>query len=383
MRIILLVLLLTVSAAGAVRAQDAAALPPLAPMAPQAAHDPDQSGRALYGKACASCHGVDGGGAPTVQLAFAEPVPDFRDCQFAPREPDSDWMGVIHNGGPARGFARMMPAFAGVLTLEQMERVLAHVRGFCTDDAWPRGELNLPRALLTEKAFPEDELVLSTAVATEGSGSVSSKLVYEKRIGPRNQLEVVVPFTFVDRTGATASGWSGGVGDLTLGMKRVLGHSARRGSIFSAAGEIILPIGDDGLGLSKGTAVLEPFVSFGQVLAADGFVQAQAGIELPFDRSRAEREAFWRMVVGRSFSQSNWGRSWSPMVELVAARELVSGAATHWDIVPGLQVSLNTRQHVLAAAGVRLPLNDREGRHPQLLFYVLWDWFDGSLFGGW
>ncbi len=384
MRITLVVFLFVVAAAGTARAQagaDPGKTP--APIAPQAAHDEDQSGRALYARACASCHALDGGGAPSVQIAFPEPVPDFRDCQFAPREPDSDWMAVIHNGGPARGFARMMPAYAGALTIEQMARVLAHVRSFCTDDAWPRGELNLPRALLTEKAFPEDELVLSTAVATEGSGSVASKLVYEKRIGPRNQLEVVVPFSFLDQTGPTGQGWSGGVGDLTLGLKRVLAHSARRGSIVSAAGEIILPIGDDGLGLSKGTAVFEPFVSFGQVVAGDGFVQAQVGIELPFDRSRAEREAFWRVVVGRSFSQRNWGRSWSPMVELVAARELATGATTHWDIAPGLQVSLNTRQHVLAAAGVRLPLNDRQGRHPQLLFYVLWDWFDGSLFGGW
>ncbi|MDP2319873.1 MAG: c-type cytochrome [Acidobacteriota bacterium] len=360
-----------------------AAAPPLAPMPPQAAHAQDQSGGALYATACASCHGINGSGAPRAQVAFTDPLPDFRDCQFAPREPDSDWLAVIHDGGPARAFGRMMPAYAGALTLEQMERVLAHVRGFCTDAAWPRGELNLPRPLLTEKAFPEDELVLSTSVATKGAGAVSNKLVYEKRLGPRNQLEVVVPFAFLQNATADAAGWGGGIGDLTLGMKRAVVHSHARGTIFSVAGEIILPIGDEALGLSKGTPIFEPFVSFGQVLPADGFIQAQAGIELPFDRERAEREAFWRVALGRSFSQRNWGRSWSPMVELVAARELASGATTHWDIAPGLQVSLSTRQHVLAAGGVRLPINDREGRHPQVLFYVLWDWFDGSLFGGW
>jgi hypothetical protein len=48
-----------------------------------------------------------------------------------------------------------------------------------------------------------------------------------------------------------------------------------------------------------------------------------------------------------------------------------------------MQVTLSTRQHVMASAGVRLPVNAREQRHPQLLFYLLWDWFDGPLFGGW
>jgi hypothetical protein len=37
----------------------------------------------------------------------------------------------------------------------------------------------------------------------------------------------------------------------------------------------------------------------------------------------------------------------------------------------------------MANVGVRLPLNDRSGRHPQVVMYVLWDWFDGPLFGGW
>jgi hypothetical protein len=52
-------------------------------------------------------------------------------------------------------------------------------------------------------------------------------------------------------------------------------------------------------------------------------------------------------------------------------------------VVPQLQVSLNTRQHVLLNAGVRLPLTDADVRSSQLLVYVLWDWFDGGFFAGW
>ena len=69
-----------------------------------------------------------------------------------------------------------------------------------------------------------------------------------------------------------------------------------------------------------GVTVFEPFVAFAQLLPAEGFVQAQAGLELPFDTAIAGREAFWRVTAGKSFSQGRFGRSWSPMVELLAAR---------------------------------------------------------------
>lgn len=365
------------AAAGPAAAQDAGT------MRPVASHLSAGPGRTVYNDACASCHAVNGAGAARALVMFDDPLPDFRDCQFATREPDADWLAVIHDGGPARAFGRMMPAFAEALTIEQMEDVLAVVRGFCTDSAWPRGDLNLPRPLVTEKAFPEDEAVLSTSLTTTGLGDVSNKLVYERRLGARNQIEVVVPFAFVesDVTGSTT--WGGGVGDLTLGFKRAIAHSLRRGAIFSGAAEIILPVGDEGLGLSKGTPIFEPFLAYGQLFPSESFLQAQAGVELPFDRALATPEAFWRFVVGRSFSQHRWGRTWSPMLEAVAARELESGQATQWDLVPQLQVTLSTRQHIMANVGVRFPVNQREERHPQLMFYFLWDWFDGPLFGGW
>ncbi len=160
-------------------------------------------------------------------------------------------------------------------------------------------------------------------------------------------------------------------------------HSLRQGRIFALAGEIVLPTGDEAAGLSKGTPVFETFASFGQILPADTFLQAQAGIELPFDTGRAGREAFWRVAAGRTFVQGEFGRSWSPMVELVAARELESGGRVQWDVIPQVQISLNTRQHLLISIGVRTPLNQRSGRRSQILFYFLWDWFDGGLFDGW
>lgn len=69
------------------------------------------TGKELYQAACAACHGNDGRGAPQTQVGFDTPLPDFTDCQFASREPDPDWVTVVHEGGPVRGFAEIMPAF--------------------------------------------------------------------------------------------------------------------------------------------------------------------------------------------------------------------------------------------------------------------------------
>lgn len=315
-------------------------------------------------------------------VGFVEELPDFTDCRFAAREPDADWLGVVHLGGPSRSFSKMMPSFSGVLTQGEIQQILGYVRTFCQDPRWPRGELNLPRALVTEKAFPEDEAVLEIGSAAEGATDVELAVVYEKRFGPRNQLEVTLPMAWVDR-GGPDDGVEAGVGDIAVGLKRVLFHDGQRGSIFSVTAEAILPTGDEDEGLGKGYTVFEPFLTFGQILPGRAFVQFQGGLEIPVDESAADDEAFLRAALGRTWSRTQFSRVWTPMVEVLAAQELVSGADVNWDLVPQVQVALNNRQHVLANLGVRIPMNDRDGRATQVLFYVLWDWFDGGLFDGW
>jgi len=71
------------------------------------------------------------------------------------------------------------------------------------------------------------------------------------------------------------------------------------------------------------------------------------------------------------------------MVEFLADRDLETGAKTNWDIVPQMQVALSRRQHVMASAGIRRPVNNTFGRSTQVMFYVLWDFFDGGLREGW
>jgi hypothetical protein len=350
------------------------------PVAATAAAQVPVDGREIYRSACAACHGPDGRGMPRAIVGFDAPLPDFTDCSFATPEADADWLAVAHDGGPVRAFDRRMPAFGEALGQEALLRAVSHIRSFCAEPAWPRGELNLPRALVTEKAFPENEAVLTATIGTGSSGAVSSELLYERRIGLRSQFEIALPLELKEDGAGT---WRGGLGDVAVALKHVLAHSLARGAIFSAGGEVILPTGKESGDLGAGATVFEPFLTYGQLLPGNSYLQTQAGFELSTDTSRAPHEGFWRVAVGRTYVSGTFGRAWSPAVELLGTRELEGGAAVDWDLVPQLQVSLSRRQHVLVSAGVRIPVNERDARSTSAIAYLLWDWFDGGLFSGW
>lgn len=334
----------------------------------------------LYDSACASCHGFDGKGRTQAELGFETEVPDFSDCRFASREPDPDWYAVIHQGGPVRKFHRMMPSFGEALTREQIGAILIHVRTFCDDSRWPRGEFNLPRPLFTEKAFPEDEFVATFGHDTGDGDATELELLYEKRFGPVGMVEISVPL--VRGTSPTGSRESS-VGDIALGYKRTVHSNLSKGNIVSLGGEVILPTGDDDEGLGKGTAVIEPFVTYGRLLDADMFLQTHLFAEFPtddgFDDELGLRAAFGKTWTGGG----EFGRAWTPMVEALAVRDLTSDAETKLDLVPQCQVSLSTRQHVLLNFGARVPVAETAGRDTELVVYLLWDWFDGGVFDGW
>jgi len=340
-----------------------------------------QIGAEIYEAACAACHGSDGRGLDRSALAFPTPMPDFTDCDFASREPDADWFAVAHRGGPARGFDRMMPAFGEALTEEEIQASLDHIRTMCRDARWPRGELNMPRALFTEKAYPEDEAVITTTVVTEGRNALEHEFLWEQRFGPRSQIEIALPLIRADL--GDPLGTESGAGDLAIGVKHALHHSLERGSILAIGGEIVLPTGDESKGFGTGTTVFEPYVAFGKLLPRDSFVQVQAFAEIPRDRA-LEDELAVRAAFGRTWAQDGgFGRAWTPILEVLASRELDGGADTQWDLVPQFQVTLNTRQHVMANVGFRVPVTDRSERKTELVFYLLWDWFDGGVLEGW
>ena len=341
------------------------------------------TGEEIFKAACIACHGPNGKGQPQSTLGFEPPstFPDFTDCNGSTREKEFDWKVTIHEGGHGRGFSEIMPSFAEALTPEQIEKVVKYLRSQCPDTAWPLGEMNLPRALMTEKAFPEDETVLTFSANVTGTPGVSPAYLYEKRIGVKGQLELAVPFSFQRQSPGS---WFGGVGDMVVGYKRVIAHSARTGSIFSLQGEVNIPTGNKSRELGNGVTVFETFGSFGQVLPGASFVQLQTGAELPTNTENVPKAAFLRTALGKRLVQNQgFGRSWTPMVELITDRDFETGAKTNLDVVPQFQVSLSRRQHIMVNLGVRFPANNTLGRTRELMFYVLWDWFDGGLTEGW
>jgi mono/diheme cytochrome c family protein len=340
------------------------------------------TGKAIFEAACVPCHASDGKGAPDTAVGFDKPetFPDFTRCDQTTPEVDADWKAIIHDGGRARGFSPIMPAFGEALSSKQIDLVVGYLRGFCQEPRWPRGELNLPRAQVTEKAFPEDEAVLTTTVNAQGAGGISSNITYEHRLSVRNQLEVALPFGFARDSGR----WLGGVGDIGFGLKRVLLANFHTGSILSVQGEAILPTGDRNKGLGKGVTVFEAFATFGQILPAHWFLQLQSGTERPTNTTTAPAAVYWRGAIGKSMRQGlGLGRMWSPIVELLADRDLMTGARTNWDVFPEFQVTINRRQHIRANFGVRIPVTNTYGRPVQVSAYLLWDWFDGGFLEGW
>lgn len=350
---------------------------PIDPAPVQTALPSAASGEEIYRAACTTCHGPDGTGSSREMVGFDVPLPDFTDCAFATAEADVDWHAVVHEGGRIRGLDRHMPAFGAALSDAQIRTVIAYVRRFCPDAAWPRGDLNFPRALFTEKAFPENEVVYTNTVTTGDALGVGNEIVYERRFGARNQIEAVIPIETVQSNGR----WEAGLGDVAFAFRRTLVASPVTGTIAAAGGEVSFPTGNVDRGLGNGFHVFEPFAMFGQALPRNAFLQLHGGFEIPSDSS-ASKEAYLRSAVGFThMADRGFGRSWSPQVELLFARPF--GGAAEWDVVPQLQVSLSKIQHVMVAGGIRIPLSAREDRGTAIVTYLLWDWFDGPFTKFW
>jgi mono/diheme cytochrome c family protein len=341
-----------------------------------------KTGQQIYRSACVSCHGKDGKGAPQQTRGFKAPdtFPDFTLCDQTTPEDNKAWEAVITYGGHFRGFSQIMPSFRQALTPEQIQQVAHYLRSFCTNSHWPRGELNLPRALVTEKAFPEDEEVISTAVKAQGPGAVETHYIHEQRFGIKNQLEIDLPLNFENQDGT----WHGGLGDMTIGWKREIYSSLPKGSIFSVQGSLIAPTGRTKYGFGTGTTAFETFGAFDQLLGKNTFVQTQLGGDFPVDARKASQALFWYTAVGQMFAQQRGlGRLWTPMLELTLDRDFATGARNNWDLIPEMQVTISRRQHVRGNVGVRIPVNNTAERSVQVMFYLLWDWADGKLTEGW
>ncbi len=341
------------------------------------------TGKEIFEAACVACHGHDGKGAPDTTVGFEKPktFPDFTQCDQTTPELNKDWEATIRYGGAGRGFSRIMPSFADALTMKQIESVVKYMRGFCTNKSWPRGEFNLPLPQFTKKAFPEDEVIITSRLNAQRTPGLMTDIISENTFGARSQLEIDAPIDFV----RSAPGlWHGGIGDATIGMKEVVFSNLNVGSMLSGFAGIIIPSGNRTYGLGTGVTQFETFAAFAQILPSESFVQLQLGTDQPTDPSKTPRSLFWRSAFGKTWRQSNGlGRMWTPMVELIANKNFLPHSTPDWDIVPQFQVTLSKRQHVRLNLGASIPVTNTSDRSVQLVFYVLWDWFDGGLLSGW
>ncbi len=343
---------------------------------------PARTGGEIYRVACVSCHGPDGKGQPQALLGFERPAsfPDFTDCPVSSVEPDEMWLAVVHRGGRIRGLSHIMPAFGDVLTDDEIYRVVQYLHSLCAEPRWPRGNLNFPRAFFTEKAYPENETVFTVNAVPSHPTSYENRVDYEHRIGRRAQLELGAPLNIQQ---AESGNWSRGLGDINAALKYAFLDSNRSGTIASAGGEVTLPTGKENEGLGGGVTIFEVFGLFDQALPRESFVQVHVGFERPKDHDVEANSAYWRTAVGKTVSQGGFGRQWTPMVEVLGAKELTSDGVVEWDLVPQMQVTLSVFQHIRLDVGMRIPVNERDTRKNAVLAYFLWDWFDGGLFELW
>jgi Cytochrome C oxidase, cbb3-type, subunit III len=348
---------------------------------------PNATGADIYRLACSTCHALDGTGSPQELVGFPMPLPDghtlpdFSDCASNTAEPFRAWNSIVHGGGPQRGMDRHMPEWQDALTDAQIELVVKHLWTLCTDPKWPRGDLNFPRPQVTEKAFPENEWVWSGAFQFQGAKEATNDFIYEHRIKQRAGYELVVPLGF--QQPAPGGAWNRGLGDVEFAVRNVFAANLAHKFIFSAGGAVTMPTGKEEVGLGEGVTVWEPFAMFGKGLGKNGFVQAQGGYMASSNRATVENSTYLRQAWGYTLAQQHGiGRTWTPMTEIIWSKE-DHGGANVVDIIPQMQVSLSKMQHILFNVGASVPVTARDGRHPQLLTYVVWDWFEGGLFQFW
>jgi mono/diheme cytochrome c family protein len=351
-----------------------ALLPTILSLSAWATVDPARiaKGREVYGIACALCHGQDGAGNPEWESAV-RPV-SFADCGTT-AEPAEQWETIVKRGGLVRGLSSVMPAFGEAFSDEEIRAVVAYLRTFCARaDAYPPGDLNFRRLLVTGKAFPEEELVLSVAHrphrSTRETGLEAS---YEKRIGPRFQYEITVPFR------AQASGGYGrGVGDVELEAKQVLHFDLRRLEIFSAGVGVTLPTGSESKGLGAGTAVFSPFLAYGKGWGKT-LLQTKVEARFPADADRTDREIEY--AVGASRALGPRTIAWTPAIELTGAWNTRTRQHDYAALIEASK-PLNKLGHVIASLGVSVPIRPREDRY-RIQAYLLWDFGDGPFWLGW
>jgi mono/diheme cytochrome c family protein len=119
-----------------------------------------EAGRAIYGRACAACHGETGRGDGPSAASFASKPSDLTDGRLMNGLPDEFLVNIVLNGGPAEGLSPAMPPFRGHLSDEQVQQVVAYVRTLARP-AQPAAEV---RPLVVVPGAPAQPILFSHVI---------------------------------------------------------------------------------------------------------------------------------------------------------------------------------------------------------------------------
>src|SRR5206468_4814166 len=170
--------------------------------------------------------------------------------------------------------------FGAAAAAERVRAVVHHARARCGAPGWPAGEASGRRADLVERAFPEDEWV----VVEQGRGQ---KLVYERRLGKRLQLEGEARTAF-DSLHRAFDG-------VTAAIKYNLWHSLEHRALATLGLEVTPPLGRQDLW------EVEPYVAFGAVPVGALVVQGQ--IVSTWEESGGATAVSYRLGAGRQIGR--------------------------------------------------------------------------------
>jgi mono/diheme cytochrome c family protein len=281
-----------------------------APAYGQIVGDPAR-GRAVYLNSCVFCHGSDGkGNGPMAPLLPVKPA-DLTDCRITGEDSIGIAVGTIREGGPYQGISKVMPAFKGMLTEQQIADAASYAKSLCSDPDWVPVELNLPRPLLTDKAYPEQEVIIGSRFG-RGKGDATDVFAdAEYRLNGLTSVELDVHYLDLHPEGGQPAS---GLGDTDLAINRVVAFSAADRWLASVGLELSLPTGSESRGLGSGEVAWEPFVRAGwdwhQVV-----IQGDVILEFPQKTADVNSLIVYNLAVGRYF-QPDPRLQITPMVEL-------------------------------------------------------------------
>ncbi|MCG8380189.1 MAG: cytochrome c [Proteobacteria bacterium] len=337
----------------------------------------------IYKNNCAVCHGDSGKPDeknPMFKQSGILPA-NFTDPLFSSREPSKDWFLVVKEGGAAKGFSEVMPAFKEILSDLQIKKVVKYIKTLAGKHDYPSGDMNFILPIRTKKAFPEDEIVWKLRFQDDANNSdndqVRKVLEIEKRIFKKTQLSMEISHKFDD----DIDDGDGNIDQIEPGIKHVVYENQSIQFITSVG--VLFAIKTEE---SSSSNEFIPYIATAKRITDSITFQGTARSTLPTDEfSKGNVELSGVM----HWSPGVWPQSINPGMELVASFPIDRGTGagnksfSRLSLIPQAQIGLNKRGHIMLNLGVEVPLNDTDRYDYRAYAYLIWDFADGGLFDGW